>query len=200
MTILLVRHGETAGNATRVVQRPEIPLNERGIRQAALLAERLFAHGFVHVLCSDLVRARMTAEPLRARGGAVIEETPVLQERNFGDLRGTPYADLTEDPFEPSYVPPGGESVEAFHRRVAQAFALIVERRRALSGPLVVVTHGLVCAAILANHSPGAVVPERFDNTAVTVLDPAPPFTARLVNCTQHLSALDGGGPISAPV
>ena len=31
--ILLVRHGETAGNAARVVQRPEVPLNERGIRQ-----------------------------------------------------------------------------------------------------------------------------------------------------------------------
>jgi probable phosphoglycerate mutase len=194
MAILLVRHGETAGNAARVLQRPEVPLNERGLRQAALLADRLFAHGFAHVLCSDLVRARMTAEPLRARGGAVLEEAPLLQERNFGDLRGTPYADLTEDPFAPSYVPPGGESVEAFHRRIAQAFALIVERRRALSGPLVVVTHGLVCAAILANHSPGAALPERFDNTAVTLLDPLPPFTARLVNCTQHLSGLDAGG------
>src|SRR5690242_18646205 len=124
MAILLVRHGETAGNAARVVQRPEVPLNERGIRQAAQLAVRLFGLGFAHVLCSDLVRARMTAEPLRARGGAVIEETPLLQERNFGDLRGTPYAELSEDPFAPGYVPPNGESVEGFHRRVAQAFAL----------------------------------------------------------------------------
>jgi broad specificity phosphatase PhoE len=74
MTILLIRHGETGGNAARVVQRPEVPLNERGIQQATQLAERLFAHGFAHVLCSDLVRARMTAEPLRARG-AIIEET-----------------------------------------------------------------------------------------------------------------------------
>ena len=82
MTILLIRHGETAGNATRVVQWPDVPLNDRGIRQAALLAERLFAEGFAHVLCSDLVRARMTAEPLRAREDAVIEETPLLRERD----------------------------------------------------------------------------------------------------------------------
>jgi len=188
MTILLVRHGETAGNAARVVQRPEVPLNERGIHQAAQLAERLFAHGFAHVLCSDLLRARMTADPLRARGAVVIEETPLLQERNFGDLRGTPYADLTGDPFARHYTPPGGESVDVFHHRVAQAFALVVERRRGLSGPLVVVTHGLVCAAILENHAHGSVLPDRFDNTGVTVLDPDPPFAARLVNCTRHLA------------
>ena len=188
MTILLVRHGETAGNAARVVQRPDIPLNERGIRQAAQLAERLFARGCVHVLCSDLVRARMTAEPLRARVGVVIEETPLLQERNFGDLRGTPYAELTEDPFAPAYVPPNGESVAVFYRRVAQAFALIVERRRGLSGALVVVTHGLVCHAILENHTSAGAIPDHFANAGLTLLDPAPPFAVRLANCTQHLT------------
>ena len=30
MTILLVRHGETDGNAARVLQRPDVPLNGRG--------------------------------------------------------------------------------------------------------------------------------------------------------------------------
>jgi 2,3-bisphosphoglycerate-dependent phosphoglycerate mutase len=191
MTIYLVRHGETAGNAARVVQRPDVPLNERGIRQAAQLAERLCTMGFAHVLCSDLVRARMTAEPLRARRGVVevvIEETPLLQERNFGDLRGTPYAELTEDPFAPDYVPPNGESVAVFHRRVAQAFALIAERRRGLSGPLVVVTHGLVCHAILENHTSADARPDHFANAGLTLLDPAPPFAVRLANCTQHLT------------
>jgi probable phosphoglycerate mutase len=188
VTILLVRHGETAGNAARVVQRPEVPLNERGIRQAAQLAERLLGLGFAHVLCSDLLRARMTAEPLRARAGVAIEDTPLLQERNFGDLRGTPYAELDFDPFAPDYVPPHGESVEAFHRRVAQAFALVVERRRGLSGSLVVITHGLVCRAILANHARAEVLPDHFANTSLTILEPDPPFAARLVNGTQHLS------------
>ena len=198
MSILLIRHGETAGNAARIMQRPDIPLNARGIRQAAQLAERLLALGFAHVLCSDLVRARMTAAPLAARGHA-IEETPLLQERNFGDLRGTPYAELTEDPFAPGFVPPGGESVEVFHRRVAQAFALIVERRRALAGALVVVTHGLLCEALVRNHVRAAALPDQFANTGVTVIDPDPPFEARLVNCTQHLVAeLEdaGGGPV----
>ncbi|HEU4727938.1 MAG TPA: histidine phosphatase family protein [Kofleriaceae bacterium] len=187
MAILLVRHGETNGNAARVVQGPEVPLNERGIEQAARLAERLLALGYAHVLCSDLVRARMTAEPLRARAGVVIEETPLLQERNFGDLRGRAYADLGVDPFDPAYVPPNGESVQAFHHRIARAFELIVERRRGLSGALVVVTHGLVCHAIVTNHTRGGVMPQFFENTGVTEIDPEPPHPARLVNCTRHL-------------
>jgi probable phosphoglycerate mutase len=157
------------------------------MRQAEQLARRLSGHGFVHILCSDLVRARMTAAPLAARG-AVIEETPLLQERNFGALRGTPYAELTEDPFAPGYVPPGGESVPVFHRRVAEAFALIAERRRALSGALVVVTHGLVCHAIFENHVRGAAAPDHFANAGLTVLDPEPPFAARLVNSIDHLT------------
>ncbi len=86
MTILLVRHGESDGNAARILQRPDIPLNERRMRQAEQLALRLLAHGFVHIVCSDLLRARMTAAPLAARSGLVIEESPLLQERNFGDL------------------------------------------------------------------------------------------------------------------
>jgi 2,3-bisphosphoglycerate-dependent phosphoglycerate mutase len=84
MTILLVRHGETAGNAARILQRADVPLNERGIRQAEQLARRLLDHGFAHVVCSDLLRARMTAAALAARSGAEIEESPLLQERNFG--------------------------------------------------------------------------------------------------------------------
>jgi len=64
MTILLVRHGETDGNAARILQRADVPLNDRGMRQAERLARRLSAHGFVRILCSDLMRARMTAAPL----------------------------------------------------------------------------------------------------------------------------------------
>ncbi len=199
MSILLIRHGETAANAARIMQRPDVPLSARGIRQAAQLAERLLALGFAHVVCSDLLRARMTAAPLAARGHA-IEETPLLQERNFGDLRGTPYDQLTEDPFAPGFLPPGGESVEVFHQRVAQAFALIVERRRALSGALVVVSHGLVCGALLRNHARASAVPDGFANAGLTVLDPDPPFEARLINCTQHLvpdaDDVGGGAPV----
>jgi 2,3-bisphosphoglycerate-dependent phosphoglycerate mutase len=200
MTILLVRHGETDGNAARILQRPEVPLNERGVRQAEQLAQRLSADGFVHIVCSDLLRARMTAAPLAARAGLTIEESPLLQERNFGDLRGVPYATLAEDPFGPDFAPPNGEDWPTFHARVAEAFTLIVDRRRRVNGTLVVVTHGLVCRALVERHAlvpDGVAVPERFDNTGVTVLHEHAPHGASLINCTRHLStalAMDRDG------
>jgi 2,3-bisphosphoglycerate-dependent phosphoglycerate mutase len=190
MTILLVRHGETDGNAARVLQRPDVPLNERGMRQAQRLARRLFAHGFVCILCSDMLRARMTAAPLAARHGFAIEESSLLQERNFGDLRGVPYAALAENPFGPNFAPPNGEDWPTFHARVADAFAFIVSRRRRVSGTLVVVTHGLVCRAIVERHAllpEGVVVPERFDNTSITILHEDAPHQVSLINCTRHL-------------
>ena len=191
MTILLVRHGETDGNAARILQRPDVPLNERGMRQAEQLARRLLGHGFVHILCSDLLRARMTAAPLAARSGIAIEESPLLQERNFGDVRGVPYAALAEDPFGPDFAPPNGEDWPTFHARVADAFAFIVSARRRVNGTLVVVTHGLVCRALVERHArlpAGVVAPERFDNTGITVLHDHAPHGVSLLNCTRHLA------------
>ena len=189
MSIFLVRHGETEGNRERIMQRPDIPLSETGMHQARLLAARLEKEGIVHILSSDLLRALMTAEPLALRLGLTVETTPLLQERNFGDLRGTPYAQLPGDPFALDFVPPNGESWETFHERVAEAFALVCARRREIEGNLVVITHGLVCRAVLSRHVPG-VSPEaieRLDNTSVSVLEPAEPYAARLVNCCAHL-------------
>jgi broad specificity phosphatase PhoE len=190
MTILVVRHGETDGNAARILQRPDVPLNQRGMRQAEQLAQRLLAHGFVHILCSDFLRARMTAVPLAACSGITIEESSLLQERNFGDLRGVPYVELTEDPFGPDFVPPNGEDWPRFHARVAEAFAFIVSRRRAVNGTLVVVTHGLVCRALVERHAlvpEGISVPATFDNTSVTGLHENAPHAVTLINCTRHL-------------
>jgi 2,3-bisphosphoglycerate-dependent phosphoglycerate mutase len=150
----------------------------------------LLNYGFVHVVCSDLLRARMTAAPLATRSGIAIEESPLLQERNFGDLRGVPYADLTEDPFGSDFAPPNGEDWLTFHSRVADAFDFIVSRRRSVKGALVVVTHGLVCRALVERHAllpEGVVAPERFDNTSVTVVHEDTPHAVSLINCTRHL-------------
>src|SRR5262249_54010545 len=159
---------------------------------------RLCTHGFVHILCSDLERARMTAAPLAAGSGIAIEESPLLQERNFGDLRGLPYAALSEDPFGPDVAPPNGEDWPTFHARVAKAFSFIVDRRRGVKGTMVVVTHGLVCRALVERHTllpEGALAPERFDNTSVTVLHEDAPHAISLMNCTRHLTTeIDAAG------
>ena len=66
------------------------PLNEHGVRQARMLAEWLTSGPFrpARIISSDLARAHMTAEPIASTLGLDIELEPLLQERNFGDLRG----------------------------------------------------------------------------------------------------------------
>ena len=66
-----------------------------------------------------------TAEHLQRVTSAPISLSPLLQERSFGDLRGTPYAELGFDMFAPDYAPPNGETWEAFHSRVDRAWALV---------------------------------------------------------------------------
>jgi probable phosphoglycerate mutase len=191
-TIHLIRHGETAYNAGRILQTPEVPLSERGVEQAQRLAARLAGSAIARILSSDLERALMTARALAEATGAPVHQDPLLQERNFGELRGRPYAELGFDPFAPDYAPPGGESVPAFHARVARAWERIREHAAAAEGPLAVVTHGLVCRDLVAHHL--AVPPElaapadpyRWTNTCLTTVE-GPPWTVRLLACTAHL-------------
>ena len=96
MRLLLIRHGETALNAARILQPPDTPLSERGLAQAAALARRLAGEPIAAVWSSDLPRAWQTAAVIA--GGRAIRAEPLLQERNFGDWRGQPYDSLGFDP------------------------------------------------------------------------------------------------------
>ena len=118
MSILLVRHGETALNAARIVQHPDTPLNERGIGQAQRLAARLADFPIMGVVSSDYKRAHMTAEAISTVTGLPIVIQESLRERNFGDARGVPHGDLGFDLYAPDFHPPGGESWPVFHQRV----------------------------------------------------------------------------------
>ncbi len=191
MRIWLVRHGETPGNATRVIQLPETPLSERGIAQAERLGERLSGQSVAHIVSSDLLRARMTADAVVAATGAPLSLDPCLQERNFGDLRGTPYAELVGDPFAPDYLPPAGESWEVFHARVDAAWERVGAVAMRNEGHLAVITHGFVCYSLALRHLilPSSVeVGWGFGNTAVTIVEEHSPGRVRLFNCTAHLA------------
>ena len=205
MAILLVRHGETALNAARIMQPADTPLSERGHAQAQAVASRLAARGGVAaVLGSDLPRAWQTAEAIARATGAPLSASSLLQERNFGALRGQPYDDLGFDPLQMQEAPPGGESAADFDRRIAAAFEAVCALGTTLPADLVVVTHGLLIRRLLAG-------PLRVDaalidglhlaNTSVSIVDAAPPHALQLLNCTRHLDeaarddaqALSGG-------
>jgi probable phosphoglycerate mutase len=189
MSIWLVRHGETPLNAARVLQLPDTPLSERGLAQAAELAARVRRLPITGVISSDFARAAMTAEFSARALGLPLELEPLLQERSFGALRGTAYADLPSNLFEPDFDPPGGESWEVFRARVARAWTSVTERAAGLGGDLLVVSHGLVCSVLAERHLQlGSQAAGAFPNASLTRIE-GPPWRASLVACTAHISA-----------
>lgn len=196
--IHLIRHGETAGNAGRVIQFPDTPLSERGQQQARALGERFRELHVAAVLCSDYVRAEATARCVAEATAAPLSIDPLLRERSFGELRGTPYDELDVDPFAAEYEPPGGESWSVFHARVDAAWARIREAAARTQGPLVVVTHGLFCTSLATRHlrlpAEVDVALTGFANTSVTTLEAREPFRVTTLACTSHLDDGTAGG------
>jgi len=197
MAIYLIRHGETDSNAARIVQTPDVPLSTRGLAQAGRAADRLAKLGVGAILSSDLRRAVMTADRLHASTGAPTTFDAGLQERNYGDIRGQAYATLGVNILAPDYEPPGGERWADFHQRVDAVWQRIIAAAAATDGNLAVVTHGLVCYSLALRQlrlPSGMDASMRWDNASVTVIDDEPPWTVRLLNCTEHLAGLDAAG------
>lgn len=190
MAIVLVRHGETALNAARVLQPAATPLSARGRAQADAVAARLASTPVAAVLSSDLPRALQTAEAIAGASRVALRTSALLHERNFGDLRGRAYDTLGFDPLAMDEAPDGGESTADFARRVAGAFEAIRQAVTGLDGDLVVVTHGLVIRGLLAGPigvSPASLDGLHLGNTSVSIVDADPPHALRLLNCMRHL-------------
>ncbi len=124
MAIFLIRHGETAGNANRVLQLPETPLSERGIAQAERLGARLAGDGITRIMSSDFARVERSELEIETATGVTIEIEETLRERNFGDLRGRPYSEVG-DVFAEGFEPPGGESWETFYERAERSWRAV---------------------------------------------------------------------------
>jgi probable phosphoglycerate mutase len=209
MAILLIRHGETAGNRDRIVQVPETPLSEHGLAQADRLARRLATSPIGEIWTSPQPRARMTAAALERASGLSAREEVDLEERSFGAIRGTPYSELGFDLMAPDYDPPEGESWPSFHDRVDHIWAKVERHWRehyadlAQTRHFVVVSHGLLCRSLIERRLlPGEPLEAHRDergtffmrNTGLTVIEPrvsASPdleYRVPLLGCTAHLA------------
>ena len=202
--LAVVRHGETQFNRRGLYQgHADSPLTMIGESQARLLAPRLGALDCSSTIyCSDLGRARRTAELLARPAVHRICEDSNLRERGYGVFEGRSRAEIAErypDAWaasrgaNPAYTPPGGETPSAFNRRVVAAFDGI-----ACSQPgerVIVVTHGGVVTAF-ARHVLGVppAAPRRFDiaNTSLSLfyLDAERGWMARFLGDVSHLEAL----------
>jgi probable phosphoglycerate mutase len=116
----LVRHGETPASRDRKLAGwTDVPLTERGERQASALRPVLEGTRFDGVWSSDLQRAVTTA---RLAWGEPRQDRR-LRELSFGELEGVAYATMDARwqqglvRFE-GFAAPGGESFDELRRRV----------------------------------------------------------------------------------
>jgi broad specificity phosphatase PhoE len=156
-TIYLARHGETAWTVSgQHTGRTDIPLTERGERNARRLGERLSGLTFAKVLTSPLQRARRTCE--LAGFGNLAEVDPDLMEWDYGEYEGRTSAQIRAinpewDLFRDGC--PGGEKPEHVGARADR----IVKKVRAVHGDVLLFSSGhflRVLAARWLGLEPGA--------------------------------------------
>ncbi len=192
MSIYLIRHGETELNVARIMQPAETPLSARGKAQSQSLAARMFGCGLAGVVSSHLPRAWQTASEVAWASGLQPQACELLQERNFGELRGLSYDSLGFNPLFMTQAPAGGEAALQFAQRVSAAFRFVVALRASMSGPLAVVTHGMVIRQMLLGCGicgDGLQMPSHFGNTSLSELGAVAPHQLKILNCTTHLAA-----------
>ena len=154
MRLYLARHGESTGNAERLIfgQR-DYPLTEKGRAQARALGRSLEGARIERVVASPLIRALETAR--LARPNAAIETDARLMEQFMGRWEGLTEAEVLADnaPLwramladwtRDQAAPPGGESYSALSARVSLAVSEIIARGE----DSLIVAHAGVLAAM----------------------------------------------------
>lgn len=144
----LARHGETAWSLTgQHTGLTDVPLTERGERNARRLGERLAGLAFARVFTSPLQRASRTCELAGFRAAA--EADPDLVEWNYGKYEGLRTAEIRAQ--RPDWQLfrdgcPGGESPAEVGARADH----VVGRVRAVKGDVLIFSSGHLLRALAA--------------------------------------------------
>jgi probable phosphoglycerate mutase len=122
--IAFVRHGRTAVNCAGKFQgRTDPPLDEVGREQAARVAGAFASQPVARVVASPLQRAVETATTIAAGHGLSVTTDDRLIELDYGDWDERGLADIPADAWatwraDPTFAPPGGESLVDVTKRV----------------------------------------------------------------------------------
>ncbi len=154
---LVVRHGEsTYGAHGRFTGREDVPLTDRGRRQAAAVARRVASLGPAVVLTSPLGRCRETADAIAGVAPVPVMTDDRLVDEALGDWAGLRVSEIESgwpEAFaawrrDPAAVPPGGgESFTQVRDRVRPLMTQTLSDYRGHT--VVLVTHGAVVKMIL---------------------------------------------------
>ncbi|EGD56589.1 histidine phosphatase family protein [Gordonia neofelifaecis] len=102
MFLTFVRHGESAGNASGLVDSsvPGPHLTAKGQAQAAAVAQLLADRKFDGVYASTMIRTQETAAPTSALRHLPVVVEPGVREIEAGDYEGTPEKDALATYFQ----------------------------------------------------------------------------------------------------
>ncbi len=175
--IYLIRHARQ--NITAFNE--DVPLSERGIRQAELLRDRLKDESFDKFYSSVLKRAVETADILNENLNMEIERRAELNEIDYGLLTSEPLS-VKGGEYKPFFdelekrekdIPfPGGENSEMAYRRMKRVFDEIA---RSNSSRILMVTHGgamraAICGLVGLPFSKRLSFSKHLENTSITRL------------------------------
>ncbi len=202
MRLYLVRHGETESNRLGLaLGRDDVPLNERGLRQAGQVAGALAGESLAAVYSSPLQRTLNTARAIAEGHGLEVGVEERLIEMEIGEVEGLPFAEVRSrypdflemwaSPEGPTRPMPGGERLLDVQERAWSAVNDLAGRHG--DGAVAAVTHNFVILSLLARflgielaqfrrlrHSVGAIAELEFSPKGVMVVR---------LNDTCHLQA-----------
>jgi broad specificity phosphatase PhoE len=154
--LIMVRHGESEGNAIRrFTTSGEAKITDLGRRQAMEAAQKIkIKFHPIRVIASTYARARETGLIIAAELAIPIEYEAEFREQSLGDLAGQPYESIANDPtFDPkrSWVwrAPNGESHEDVLKRVAPVLDDVAKKYP--DDEVVIVSHGGVMRSVWAH-------------------------------------------------
>lgn len=204
MRLILVRHGETKENAADVVQ-GQIPgeLSRLGREQAAAVGTYLAAESLDAIYCSDLERARLSAQLALGEDHDGIITDQRLREQSFGIFEGAPVRELLDEMRHQkadwiTFDPAAGETRAALRRRARAFFDDMAAQHGGET--IVVFTHYGIINTLLQTLIDGG-NGQDYDvaNGSVTVLQTDGPLvSAEIVNDTAHLP-VEASSPTRLP-
>jgi probable phosphoglycerate mutase len=186
----LIRHGSTLWNKEgRIQGHTDNPLDEEGLRQAAVLAERLSAESWDYIYSSDMLRARQTAEVIAGRLGIPLAGLlPGIREMNGGLIEGTTENERVERfGSEWRTMDMKLESNESGQERGVRAIEEIAGLHPGSN--VLVVSHGAILRSTLKGLVPNLDVSKLLENTSVTCIVRADSgWTCESYNGVEHLN------------
>ena len=157
MHLYVARHGETDNNVQgRYAGSIDVPLNQNGLQQAEVLAQKLAGITFDVIVSSPMARARMTAETIFVYH----PETPLEVIKHFAERSVGVFEGLTREEAKEQYselfnrwctrqlddAPTGGETNRQFETRVISGLEEL--KLRYWDKTVLLVCHGFVSRMI----------------------------------------------------